>query len=113
MVTQFNSYYTYINKNFEGYFRKAAALQSHLLWITDLLVALNQRLQQPNSAEVIQPIMAQVFECQCLIQTLLSDVIALLISNAVLLRRDNHLFAIDEPVSNKTLQSLKCSSLLD
>ena len=44
----------------EALLREATALQSHLLWITDLLMALTQRLDQPNASVTIQPILRKV-----------------------------------------------------
>ena len=48
----------------EALSREATALQSHLLWLTDLLVAFTQRLDQSNASTTIQPIMAKVLEHQ-------------------------------------------------
>ena len=50
----------------EQYYREASALQSHLLWISDILLTLNQRLQQ---LVVNQPTITQVLEHQRFCQT--------------------------------------------
>ena len=44
--------------------RESSAPQSHLLWLTDLLVALNNRMEAPNSRATIQPIVAEVLQHQ-------------------------------------------------
>ena len=41
----------------ESLTRDSTALQTHLLRLADLLMALTQRLDQPNAATTIQPIM--------------------------------------------------------
>ena len=48
----------------EALYREAAALQNHLLWVTDLLMLLAQRLEQPNAAVTIQPILSKVLDNQ-------------------------------------------------
>ena len=41
---------------------ESAALQSHLLWLTDLLIALTKRREQPNAVLTIQQILSKVFQ---------------------------------------------------
>ena len=57
----------------EALSREATALRCHLLWLTDLLVALTQRLDQPNAPTMIQVIMTKVLEDQKGVQALLTD----------------------------------------
>ena len=40
------------------------ALHSHVLWLTDLLMALNKKMEDPSTRSTIQPIISQVLEHQ-------------------------------------------------
>ena len=44
----------------ESLTRESTALHSHLLWLTDLLLALTKRLEQPSAVPVVQPIIVKV-----------------------------------------------------
>ena len=57
----------------EAFGRESSALDSHLLWLRDLLVVLNDRLADPRNVPTIQPMIAQVLEHQRWVQALLSD----------------------------------------
>ena len=72
----------------EALCREAAALQSHLLWITDLLMLLAQKLEQPGAAATVQPILSKVLDHQKWIQALLTDDFTKMATNAILFRRD-------------------------
>lgn len=72
----------------ESLIRESMALQSHLLWVTDLLTALAKRLVQPYSRDTIQPILVKVLEHQKWVQALLTDSLTTLALNAILVRRD-------------------------
>ena len=71
----------------ESLTRESTALQSHLLWLTDLLMALTQRLDQPNATSTIQPILVKVMQHQKWVPALLTYSLTTLASNAVLVRR--------------------------
>ena len=71
----------------ESMSREATALQSHLLWLTDLLVALTQRQDQPSAAATMQPIMTRVLEHLKWVQALLTDSLMTLATNSFLVRR--------------------------
>ena len=61
----------------ESFARESSALHSHLLWLTDLLVVLNERMVDPQNVPTIQPIISQVLEHQRRVQALLSDSLAI------------------------------------
>ena len=44
--------------------RESTALHSHLLWLTNLLLVLSKRLEQPSAVPVIQPIIVKVLQHQ-------------------------------------------------
>ena len=44
--------------------RESTALQSHLLWLSDLLMALTRKLEQPSCRPTNQPILTKVLEHQ-------------------------------------------------
>ena len=48
----------------EAFARESSALLNHLLWLTDLLVVLNERLVDPQNIPTIPPIISQVLEHQ-------------------------------------------------
>ena len=68
----------------EAFGRESSALHSHLLWLTNLLVVLNDRLADPRNVPTIQPMIAQVLEHQRWVQALLSDSLAISTTNAML-----------------------------
>ena len=102
----------------ESLSRQATALQSHLLWPADLLVALTQKLDQPNHAPTIQPIMTRVLQHQKWVQALLTDSLMTLAplmtlaTNTILFRRDLTISSLGGQVPKDILRSLRISSLL-
>ena len=72
----------------EALSREATVLQSHLLWLTDLLVSLTQQMDQPTAFSTIQPIMTKVLEHQKWVQALLTDTLTTLATNSILVQRD-------------------------
>ena len=60
--------------------RELTALCSHLLWLTNLLLALTKRLEQPSAVPVIQPIIIKVLQHQKWVQDLLTDALTTLTS---------------------------------
>ena len=46
----------------ETFARESSALHSHLLGLTDLLMALNSKMEDPSTRPTIQPIISQVLE---------------------------------------------------
>ena len=57
----------------ESLSRESTALHSHLLWLSDLLMVLTHRLEDPSAVTVIQPILVKVLEHQKWVQALLTD----------------------------------------
>ena len=72
----------------EIFARESSALHSHLLWLTDLLVVLNDKMANPHNRATIHPIVAQVLEHQKWVQVLLSDSLTLLSTNTMLVQWD-------------------------
>ena len=60
----------------ETFSRESSALHIHLLWLTDLLVALNNKMEDPFTRRTIQPIVDLVLEHQRWVQALMSDSLA-------------------------------------
>ena len=46
----------------ESLIQESTTLHSHLLWLTDLLLALSKRLEQPSAVPVIQPIIVKILQ---------------------------------------------------
>ena len=92
--------------------REATALQSHLLWLTDLLMALTLRLDQPNAAATTQPIITRVLEHQKWVQALLTDSLVTLATNSILVTRDLTISSLGGQVPKDVLGSLRTSPLL-
>ena len=61
----------------EAFRQESSALHSHLLWLTDLLVVLDDQMADPQNIPTIQPMIAQVLEHQRWVQALLSDSLAI------------------------------------
>ena len=98
----------------EAFGRESSALHSHLLWLTDLLVVLNDRMVDPQNIPTIQPMIAQVLEHQRWVQALalLSDSLAISTMNAMLVRRVLTLSTLGGQVPKETLRNMRSSPLL-
>ena len=96
----------------ESLSREAMALQSHLLWLTDLLEALTRQLDQPNAVATIQLIMTRVLEHQKWVQALLTDTLTTLATNSILVRRDLTISTLGGQVPKDVTRSLRASPLL-
>ena len=68
----------------ETFARESSVLHIHLLWLTDLLMAFNRKMEDPNTRATIQPIVTQVLEPQKWVQALMSDFLASLIMKLML-----------------------------
>ena len=68
----------------EAFARESSALHSHLLRLTDFLMALNRKMEDPNTRKTIHPIILQVLEHQRWVQALLSVSLVLLTTKAML-----------------------------
>ena len=87
-------------------------MQSHLLGLTDILVALSNRMEVPNSRAIIQPIVAEVLEHQKWVLALLSNALAFLATNAILMSQDLAISTVAGQVPKETLRNLRSSPLL-
>ena len=96
----------------EALSREAAALQSHLLWVIDLLMVLAQRLDKPNASVTIQPILTKVLEHQKWVQALLTGDLTTMATNAILVHRDLAISNLGGQVPKDVLRSLRTSPLL-
>ena len=96
----------------ESLTHESSALPSHLLWLTDLLLALTKRLEHSNTVLAIQPILTKVLQHQKWVQALLTDSLTNFASNAVLVRRDLAISSITGQVPKDTLRALRNSLLL-
>ena len=72
----------------ETFARESSALDRHLLWLTDLLLALNSKIEDPSTWPIIQPFISQVLEHQRWLQALLSDSLIILTTNTMLVQQD-------------------------
>ena len=68
----------------EAFGHESSALHSQLLWLTDLLVVLNNRLADPRNVPTVQPMITHVLEHQRWVQALLSDSLAVSTTNSML-----------------------------
>ena len=77
-----------------------------------LQMALTQKLEQPNAAKNIQPILTKVLQHQKWMKALLTDSITTLAYKAIFIRRDLAISTIRGQVLKDTLRSLRTSLLL-
>ena len=70
------------------------AFQSHLLWLTDLLMAQTKKLEQSNSRAAIQPVQLKW------VQALLTDFLTILATNSILVRHDLAISSIDSAINS-------------
>ena len=96
----------------ESLSREAMVLQSHLLWLMELLEALTRWLDQPNAVAMIQPIMTRVLEHMKWVQALLTDTLTTLATNSILVRRDLTISTLGGQVPKDVMRSLRTSPLL-
>ena len=60
----------------ETFAKESSALHSHLLWLMDLLMALNRKMKDPSTRAPSQPIVSQVLGHQKWVQALMPDSLA-------------------------------------
>ena len=73
---------------------------------------LAQRLEQPNAAVTIQPILSKVLDHQKWVQALLTDDITTMATNGILIRRDLAISNLGGQVPKDVLRFLRTSPLL-
>ena len=91
----------------ETFARESSALHSQLLWLTDPLVALNNKMEDARSRPTIQPSISQVW-----VQDLLLDSLAFLTVNTMLVQWDLAISSLTREVLKETLWNLRTSPLL-
>ena len=91
---------------------ESTACHSHLMWLTDLLLVLTKRLEQPNAVIAIQPMLTKILQHQKWVQVLLTNSLTILASNAILVRRDLPRSSISGQFPKDTLKALRNSPLL-
>ena len=93
--------------------REMALFLSHVAWLVDLVQILSDKLSVVEREGVFEPSFATGHFPPAIIQSLLSDTSATLLSNASLLRLYAFISQISSPIPRVLIYKLRSSSLLE